>query len=127
MVGDLVLTDKLFENFLGGLLAVCRVDGLVNRVELDALSAIGAELRPGSEIDVESLLLTDVTPDSLAASVAGGSNAPYRAEVSSPPEAVAQAFLDAAMRIASIDGDVGENETQIIRRFARALGVGSPT
>jgi tellurite resistance protein len=122
---NLLLTDELAYALLGGLLAVCRVDGDASSEELRALREVGDELSGGVRYDNEWLLFfSTVTPRSLAQAVHDAGRAgPFRGQAVSAPHVIAHEFLLAAIRVARADGALNEDETRLIRRFARELHV----
>ncbi len=114
------ITPQLGEAFLGGLLAVARADGHVTAEELRELRTCADRLEIA--VGAEDLLLeaAEVTATLLARALGGEGDA-YRAADST--EALAVAFLDAALRMALADHELCAEEVALLREFERALGV----
>lgn len=118
----LFLTDDLRDRFLGGLLTVARADGIVKLEEMSSLRSTAAELGLTMPVEEDLLLAADVIADDLAAAIRGNLGDAYRAE-GSPPQEIATAFLDAALRLALSDHELVIEEVMVLREFAAALGV----
>lgn len=119
----LLFTDDLARTFLGALLSVCRIDGEVNGYEFEALRKVGEEVAQGVHFDHESLLFSQVTPRALAEALGQGEGqGPFRESGTSSADAIALAFVHAALRVARADGELNEGEVRVICAFARALG-----
>ncbi len=116
------LTEDLAHAFLGGLLAVCRADGDVTGPEFEALRAEAQALL--STPFTERLLFLHVTPRSLAEAIHRQTRAvdPFRRTDTSSPDAIGNAFVAAAVRVATADGALTESEARLIRAFANTLG-----
>jgi tellurite resistance protein len=92
--------------FVGGLLSVCRADGIVNGLELSELRRLAAGI--GVTLDENDLLFgEDLEPAGVAAGL---------------ERAHAVSFLDAALRVALADGELHEAERAILLAFAHELG-----
>jgi hypothetical protein len=123
-------SDELTRIFLGALLSVCRIDGEVNGYEFEALRKIGEEFAPGAPASpggaadgLESLLFSQVTPRALAESLGQGADrGPFRRSGTGAQDAISQAFVHAALRVARADGELNESEVRAICAFAKALG-----
>jgi tellurite resistance protein len=116
----LYVTTELGDRLLGGLLAVARADGIVKPEEMLSLRAGAVELGLTMPAEDDFLLAEDVTPAGLGTAI--GASAAFRGEASSPDD-IGQAFLEAGLRLALADGELVTEEVEILREFARALGV----
>jgi tellurite resistance protein len=123
-MAKLVLSEDLANLFVGGLLTIARADGEVNTEETAVLRDISAELSSGFEIDFETLLFEHVNASDLAEALSKGSGGPFRGASTSPPAEIAEAFLEAARRVALADGESNPRENVAIRAFSRALDQG---
>jgi tellurite resistance protein len=116
----LFVTADLGNLFLGGLLSVARADGIVRPEEMESLRSTALDLGLTMPAEEDLLLAAEVTADVLAAAVTAGAGA-YRAGGSSPDE-IAQAFLDAALRVAVADHELVIEEVAVLRELAAAIG-----
>jgi tellurite resistance protein len=124
VVRSLVVSEDVAQALVGALLAIARADGELNNDEIAALRRVAAELCGVRIVDEQLLLVDDVSPDDLAALLAGG-DGPYRGmRGDAGTGGLGPAFTRAAIQIALADGDVSEVEAALIVRFARGLGVG---
>jgi len=119
----LLLNEESKHAFLGALLTVCRVHGHVTAPEMEGLREAAAELVPDLPVDDDWLLLSDVTPDGLAATVRRAGAAPFRDAVTTSAHDVAVAFVRAALQVCSRDRPTSAAEAIVIRRFGHALGL----
>jgi tellurite resistance protein len=119
----LLVTEELAQALIGAFVAVCRADGDLNVAEIRAIEAVCAELFGAGCVSNESLLLSDVTPESLGAAAVRGEG-PYRAGDVGTSQSLAARFVPAAIRVARADGDLNEPEAAAIYRFATRLGMG---
>src|SRR5688572_22297840 len=106
---SLLLTEEIAYSFLGGLLTVCRADGEVNGDELDALRHAAAELTGNPRVDSEMFLFSQVTPRGFAA-IVGTGRSPFRMGGASSPEAIGEAFVRLALKVARADGSLNGSE-----------------
>jgi tellurite resistance protein len=102
---NLELDGERARVFVGGLLSVCRADGIVNGLELNELRRTAAGV--GVTLDENDLLFgEDLEPPAVAAGLGAEHAVP---------------FLDAALRVALADGELHESEREILLAFARSL------
>lgn len=120
-MAELVLTDELARAYLGALLAVARVDGVINTAESQVLREIADPVTAGLDIDFEDILMSQVTPSTVARTVTAARSAPYRDGAGTPLAEIATAFASAARRVAEADGEVNDNETRAIHNFVQAF------
>ena len=114
---QILLSEPLGQLFLGGLLAVARADGVVKPEEMVELRAIAARLEIPMPAEEDLLFGDEVTAGGLAAAIGG---AVYRGPDGAT---IAQAFLEAALRMALADRELQGEEVDALRAFADALGV----
>lgn len=123
-MGSLLVTEDLAHALLGALLAVCRADGDASMIEFDALRKVADELQ--IRYDNEWLLFfSQVTPRILAEAVRDAAAAPFRSQAVSAHHKIAQEFVEAAVHVARVDGDLNEAEVRLICAFGRELGISS--
>lgn len=114
---------EMADDFLGGLLAVARADGVVNAREADALRRAAESLGLLS-LDEERLYAhPDVTAGALAEAIARAVvvAAPYRTAEPATADEIAQFFLESALIVALADDDLHLAEVAVLREFARGL------
>jgi tellurite resistance protein len=121
-MSKLVLDDTMARAYLGALLAVARVDGVVNPAESRVLRDIAEPIASAVGIEFEDILMSQVTPASVERAVSSSRTAPYRDGSRSPLPEIGAAFADAARRVAEADGEINDNETRAIHNFVQAFG-----
>lgn len=120
-MGTLLLTDDLARVLMGALVTVGRIDGDLEPSEIGAMRSCAQSIAPSLAIDDEWLLLSEVTPQDLAAAVAAGEGA-FRSAGTSTRAEIAQSFVQIAIELCASDGSPNDLEVAIVRAFAEHLG-----
>jgi tellurite resistance protein len=120
-MGTLLLTDDLARVLIGALVTVGRIDGDLEPSEIGAMRTCAQTLAPTLAFDDEWLLMTEVTPQDLAAAVVAGEGA-FRSAGTSTRAEIAESFVQIAIELCAADGSPNELELGIVRSFAEHLG-----
>jgi tellurite resistance protein len=120
----LKLSEAQAQAFMGALVALGRVDGVLSGPELAVLRAVAAH--HGFALDEEALLSEEHDPSHALDLVRTVASTPFRQAAASAPAEVARGFLVAARRLASADGAPDTRADELLARFEQQLGE-SPT
>lgn len=116
----LKVSDAQAQAFMGALVALGRVDGVLSGPELAVLRAVAAH--HGFALDEEALMAEEHDPSRALDLVRAVASTPFRQAAASPPADVARGFLVAARRLAAADGAPDTRADELLARYERQLG-----
>jgi len=118
------LDEDLAYSFIGALLNVARLDGAISLKESEALRTIAGEITTAGDFDFEFALTQSLSVADFAAKLRESADGPFRGAGSSVnPKTVAEAFVDAARRVAEADDGPQAGEERLIRDFKSRFGL----